>query len=98
MNQPHALSLAAVAPQPVALEKHYSVQEVAEMWGLSEHSIRRMFEDVPGVLKLCHPGLLRRSKQKPKTTLRIPASLVQLTHEQRSGNLRSKVQGGRRGV
>jgi AraC-like DNA-binding protein len=35
-----------------AFEKHYTVQELAEKWGMSESTIRRLFEDERGVLKL----------------------------------------------
>ena len=34
----------------LAGEKHYSVPELAKLWGLSERTIRRMFENEPGVL------------------------------------------------
>jgi|SRR6266542_729871 len=30
-----------------ALEKHYSPQEDAELWGLSDNTVRRLFEDEP---------------------------------------------------
>lgn len=32
-------------------EKHYSVGELAQLWALSEKTIRRMFENEPGVLR-----------------------------------------------
>jgi len=35
----------------ICAEKHYSVLELAELWNLSENTIRRMFENEPGVLK-----------------------------------------------
>src|SRR5690242_19238730 len=35
-----------------ALEPHFSVQVLAEMWRLDESTIRRIFEDAPGVLRL----------------------------------------------
>jgi predicted transcriptional regulator len=38
-------------PASVAFEKHYCVSEVAELWGLSERTIRRIFTDEPGVIK-----------------------------------------------
>jgi len=34
----------------VAGERHYSAPELAKLWGLSERTIRRMFENEPGVL------------------------------------------------
>ena len=56
-----------------ATETHYSVQQVAEMWGLSENSIRTLFENEPGVFKIERPGTMRKQK---RTTLRIPESVV----------------------
>jgi hypothetical protein len=38
----------------VALEKHYSVP--AKIWFLSENTVRRIFLEEPGVLKLTHQG------------------------------------------
>jgi hypothetical protein len=38
----------------VALEKHYSVPELAKIWFLSENTVRRIFLEEPGVLKLPH--------------------------------------------
>ena len=34
-----------------ALERHYSVNEIAKSWGLSGNTIRRMFENEPGVIE-----------------------------------------------
>jgi hypothetical protein len=59
-----------------ALEKHYSPQEVAKFWGLSPDTIRKLFQDEPGVLKVGEPS--RRLEQKLKRsyiTLRIPEAL-----------------------
>jgi hypothetical protein len=60
-----------------ALEKHYSVSEVASLWNLSEDSIRRIFRDKPGVLKLDSPERLRK---RGYCVLRIPESVVQKVH------------------
>jgi hypothetical protein len=44
---------AATSPmRDLALEKHYSVYELSQLWGLSEKTIRRLFTDEPGVVKL----------------------------------------------
>jgi hypothetical protein len=60
-----------------ALEKHYTVSEVAHLWQLSEDSIRRIFRDKPGVLKLDSPERLRK---RGYCVLRIPESVVQKVH------------------
>jgi hypothetical protein len=59
-----------------ALE-HYCVREVAELWGLSERTIRRIFADEPGVIKW-ENGETRF--KRGYTTLRIPESVVQRVH------------------
>ena len=59
-----------------AMEKHYSVQEVSEIWGVSTNTVRRIFEDMTGVLKISYPSLIKRKKRKPRTILRIPTSLL----------------------
>ena len=61
----------------VAFEKHYCVSEVAELWGLSERTIRRIFTGEPGVIKW-ENGETRF--KRGYTTLRIPESVVQRVH------------------
>jgi predicted DNA-binding transcriptional regulator AlpA len=69
-----------------ATEQHFTVQQVAEMWAMSEHSVYRLFEDEPGVLKFSFPRLLKsKAKRAPRTSLRIPQSVLARVHEQRSG-------------
>ena len=63
-------------------ERHYSVGELAEMWGLDSSTIRAWFADEPGVLKHGHSGI--RSKKRPYMTLRIPESVARRVHAARS--------------
>jgi hypothetical protein len=42
----------AAAP---STERHYSPAEVAELWNLSPDSIRKIFENEPGVLVIGNP-------------------------------------------
>jgi hypothetical protein len=68
-----APKLAAVQPIGSRLfERHFSAAELAELWGLSENSIRRMFEDEPGVLIMDTSSSTRRHR-----TLRIPQSVAE---------------------
>lgn len=64
-----------------ALEPHFSVQVLAEMWRLDESTIRRIFEDAPGVLRLGNER--RRSGKREYVTLRIPASVAQREYQKR---------------
>lgn len=66
----------------IALERHYAPQELAELWGLDASTVRRIFQDEPGVLKIGRTG--RRDGKRGYLTLRIPQSVVELVHGQRS--------------
>jgi hypothetical protein len=61
------------APSPIgcATEKHYTVAKIAEMWSMSVYSVRRLFTDVPGVLKI----------GEERKTLYIPTSIVERVHQ-----------------
>jgi transcriptional antiterminator len=65
----------------LALERHYSVSEVAKMWALSERTVRRMFEDEDGVL---HWGTIETRRKRGYITLRIPESVMLRVHRQRT--------------
>jgi hypothetical protein len=52
---------------------HYSVQELAKLWGLGVDKIRELFEDEPGVIKLQNPAT---RKKRAYTTLRIPETVA----------------------
>ena len=59
---------------PDPLERHYSPQDLALLWGLDVSTVRRMFQDEPGVLKIGRSN--RRDGKRDYTTLRIPESVV----------------------
>ena len=61
-----------------ALEKHYSVSEIAILWNLSEDTIRSLFRDEPGVLKI---GSSFKRRKRGYVTLRVPESILQKVHE-----------------
>jgi hypothetical protein len=60
-----------------AFEKHYSVQQVSEMWGLSEDTIRRLFRDEAGVLKI---GSAETRFKRKRWMLKIPESAMLRVH------------------
>jgi hypothetical protein len=65
----------------MALERHYSIQQVAEMWQLSETAVRDIFRDEPGVFRVARPkGRYKRAY----VTLRIPQSVLQRAHRRGS--------------
>ena len=56
----------------VEAERHYTVTEIAELWRVSTDTVRRLFEDEPGVIVISNskPG------KRPRRTLRIPQSVA----------------------
>jgi hypothetical protein len=81
-----------------SVERHFTIGEIASMWGLCPNTVRKIFEDMEGVLKVSYPRLKSRSNRKPRVSLRIPASLVARVHEDWSRGFGSKVQLRRGGI
>lgn len=59
------------------LERHYTPDELAEIWKLSADTVRRIFEREPGVLVIEHT---RNSSRRRYRTLRIPESVALRVH------------------
>lgn len=74
-----------------AVEQHYTVQEVAKLWGWSENTVRRELSDYPGVLKT-GGGPRLSGKGRSRVMLRFPASVLERFHEERSRGFGSKVE------
>jgi hypothetical protein len=64
----------------VALEPHYSVPQVAELWHISEKIVRRLFEDEEGVLRW---GNAETARKRAYQNLRIPQSVLMRVHQRR---------------
>lgn len=64
----------------VALERHYSVPEVAILWGVSEKTVRRLFDGEDGVLRW---GSSESAKKRGYQNLRIPESVLIRVHHRR---------------
>ena len=69
-------------PGVIVFERHYTPKELAAVWRLDETTIRRLFIDVPGVLKIGKSG--RRDGKRDYLSLRIPESVAQRVHGERS--------------
>jgi len=65
----------------VFAERHYTVAEIAAMWNLSKDTVRRMFQDEPGVLVF---GGRLSGRKRRYATLRIPRSVLERVHRQYS--------------
>jgi AraC-like DNA-binding protein len=60
-----------------SFERHYSIHEISELWGLSQRTLRRIFEREPGVVELSnHRSRLKRTY----VTRRIPESVLRRVH------------------
>jgi hypothetical protein len=71
-------------PNPACrhIEQHYSVNEVAALWGLDPDTIRPYFQNRSGVLKIIRPESRRK---RGYTTLRIPVSVVAEVYAELTG-------------
>lgn len=68
----------------LTFEKHFSVYELASVWGVSADTIRRAFRSEEGVIKLGHTDLKGAGKRKGLRkyyTLRIPESVAARVHQ-----------------
>lgn len=63
-------------------EPHYTTHEIAEMWKLDDTTVRRIFQDEPGVFKIGKLG--RHDGKRDYITLRIPASVANRVYRQRT--------------
>lgn len=64
-----------------AFARHYTVAEIAAMWNLSKDTVRRIFQNEPGVLVL---GGRSQGHKRCYTTLRIPQSVLERVYRQYS--------------
>jgi hypothetical protein len=68
----------ALTDPPRFASKHYSIGEIASLWGLSDDYVRRIFANEPGVLELrSEAGKYRKRRY---TTLRIPENVLERVH------------------
>ncbi len=59
-------------------EQHFSVSELAKLWGFSDDFIRELFRNEVGVLKVVRPEKMHKRRY---VTLSIPESIVKKVHE-----------------
>ncbi len=64
----------------VALEPHYTVPEIAALWGISEKSVRRLFGGEDGVLRW---GSSETTSKRGYQNLRVPQSVLIRVHQRR---------------
>lgn len=72
-------------PEGIEFEPHYKVNHIARMWGFSRETIRKLFKDEPGVLRL---GRAESRFRRGYESLSIPESVMRSVHHrlrQRTG-------------
>jgi hypothetical protein len=67
----------------VMLERHFSPQTLAELWGVSADLIRELFENEPGVIKI---GDRQSGRKRKYVTLRIPESVAARVYRRLCGS------------
>ena len=77
------------------LEKHFTPQQVAEMWEMSPEKVREIFAEEQGVIRIGHNGLLGTRK---RVSLRIPLSMLTRVYNERLTTPLPKVERSRGGV
>ena len=63
---------------PCPAERHYAPSEVAQLWQFNVETIRRLFQDEPGVVVLQAPV---KKGRRPYKTIRIPQSVLERVHK-----------------
>jgi AraC-like DNA-binding protein len=74
-STPETISERAISDK--ATERHFSVEEIGDLWGLSPRTVRRMFEQEPGIIVFGNMGSLKKRRY---ITLRIPESVLVRVH------------------
>ena len=67
--------------QPITIDPHYTPRLYAELWGISESTVLRWFQDQPGVLKCGEP---KGNGRRTRVEIRIPFSLAMRVYQERT--------------
>jgi hypothetical protein len=63
------------------MQRHYQPKELAALWGFSVDTIRKWFEDEPGVLTEDRPEKMHKRGYR---SIRIPESVAMRVYERRT--------------
>jgi hypothetical protein len=76
--KPAKLTLRELEESDIVMEEqHYTPSDLAKMWGVSVQTIRELFKQEDGVLKIGNAGTRNRRAYQ---TLRIPQSVAERVH------------------
>ena len=62
--------------QDSPFERHFSVDELAKCWGMSDDFVRRLFEHEPGVIVF----FKHRPGKRTYRVIRVPQSVAERVH------------------
>jgi AraC-like DNA-binding protein len=66
------------------LEKHFTIQDIATLWGMSEKTVRGLFADHPDVMKLGEESRYEgKTPVRGYVTLFVPESAMIEVHQAR---------------
>jgi hypothetical protein len=87
MELQHELTSSTSSERPTIdvvsdLERHFTVAELSKRWFFSENTIRRLFSQEPGVVRVARPQT--RSK-RGYTSMRIPERIAERVHRRLQG-------------
>jgi hypothetical protein len=74
---PTAAPMTTAAAEPIPIENHFTATEVAGLWKFDVETIRRLFDDEPGVVVLQAPA---KKGKRPYKTIRIPQTVLDRVH------------------
>jgi hypothetical protein len=74
---PPASTGSPIGSTDFANEKHYSINEIAKLWALSEKTVRRIFQREPGVIHWSREETLHKRGYR---TLRVPETVLHRVH------------------
>jgi hypothetical protein len=84
-SRPSYVPGAPVKPQNPAVsveEKHFTPDELAELWACSPQTIRNLFDNEPGVLRI--PSQRPGKRARKYTSIKIPESVAERIHKRLS--------------
>jgi hypothetical protein len=72
--------------ETIATDQHYTPTELGKVWHLSANTIRRLFEEEPGVLTFGAASPSRSPRRRRMVQMRIPARVAIRVHARLSSS------------
>ena len=72
--------------ETIATDQHYTPTELGKLWHLSANTIRRLFEEEPGVLTFGAASPSRSPRRRRMVQMRIPARVAIRVHARLSNS------------